>query len=109
MHQIRVECRSTPPQRYGNPQKGSAEGDVVSGAIGDARGSVVGGAIGDPGGSAIGDAKGGAIGGAVGGVVGGTLGSQRRRRHFRRCRTQNGIHYNSVIFWSVLNLLKGLS
>ena len=43
---------ATPPQRYGHPQKGNAEGNVVSGAVGDAKGSVVGGAIGDPKGSA---------------------------------------------------------
>ena len=92
---------ATPPQSYGHPQKGNAEGDVVSGAVGDAKGSVVGGAIGDPKGSAVGDAKGGAIGGILGGAVGGTVGSQRRRRHLRRCLTQNGIHYNSATFRSV--------
>ena len=80
---------ATPPQCYGHPQKGNAEEDVVSGAVGDAKGSVVGGAVGDPEGSAVGDAKSGAIGGVVGGTVGGTVGSQRWHRHLRRCLTQD--------------------
>ena len=107
-----------PPQCYGHPQKRVAKSDVVGnvvgsnvgGAVGDLKGSVVGGAIGDPEGSAVGDSKGGTIGGAVGstegGALGRTVGSQRRRCHFWRCHTQNDIHYNWVIFWSMLNLVK---